>query len=141
MTTENGGFVQVTIQTIGTLHPGALDLIEDGLYYDLGGKLRNPHHDPAMRYRTGLDEAVRDHVLTTPGAGELTVRIAESARELAHGYANRHHRLVHVTIACRGGRHRSVAVAEQVAECLRIDDITVEVHHHHIDQPVVEKQD
>ncbi|MGI8313446.1 RapZ C-terminal domain-containing protein [Saccharopolyspora hattusasensis] len=30
--------------------------------------LRNPHRDPAMRYLTGLDARVRDHVLATPGA-------------------------------------------------------------------------
>ncbi|WP_405848085.1 RNase adapter RapZ [Streptomyces niveus] len=138
--TSDQNLVRVTIRTIGTLHPGAMELIEDGLYFDLGNKLRNPHHDPAMRYRTGLDEEVADHVLTTPGAMELSVRMAESARELAYGYANRNQKLVHVTIACRGGRHRSVAMAERVAEYLRIDDIGVEVEHRHIDRPVVEKQ-
>lgn len=139
MTThETNGTVQVLIQTIGTLHPGALTLIEDGLYFDYSNRLRNPHDDPAMRYRTGLDDDVRDHVLSTPGAMQEVTRIAESAKALLFSYANPHQRLVRVTVACRGGKHRSVAIAEQVAEYLRIDEVGVEVEHHHINQPVIQ---
>lgn len=143
MTTQNNGLIQVVIHSIGTLHHDALDLItaHDGLLYNVGdGRFRNPHHDPAMRYLTGLDDAVRDHVLQTPGVMPEVERIAETAKGALFGYANRHFRLVHVTIACRGGRHRSVAVAEAVADYLRTDDISVEIEHHHIDRPVVENQ-
>lgn len=144
MTThENNGLVQVVIHSLGTLHPDALDLItdHDGLIYNVGGpQFRNPHHNPAMRYLTGLDDTVRDHVLQTPGVMPLVERIAETAKGALFGYANRHFRLVHVTVACRGGRHRSVAVAESAAEYLRTDDIAVEVVHHHISRPVIENQ-
>ncbi|MEU3565410.1 RNase adapter RapZ [Kitasatospora sp. NPDC006786] len=109
------------------------------MVYNVGDKFRNPHHDPAMRELTGLDEPVRDHVLQTPGVMWEVERIAESAKAIVYGYANRHRRLVHVTVACRGGRHRSVAIAESVAEYLRIDDTNVEVEHHHVDRPVVQK--
>ncbi|MCX4816798.1 hypothetical protein OG601_47630 [Streptomyces sp. NBC_01239] len=139
-TQQTDDLVQVAIQTIGTLHPDALQLVGDGLYFDLGGKLRNPHQDPQMRYRTGLDDEVRDHVLGTPGAMKTVTQIAESAKALLFSYANPRQRLIRVTIACRGGRHRSVAVAEQVAEYLRIDDVGVEVEHRHIGLPVVENQ-
>ncbi|WP_030271289.1 RNase adapter RapZ [Streptomyces sp. NRRL B-24484] len=132
--------IQVGIETIGTLHPEALGLIRDGLYFDLGGQFRNPHHDPAMRYRTGLDPEVREHVLTTPGVMPMVERIAESAKAVHRAYADPRHLLVNVTIACRGGRHRSVAVAEAVAAYLRTDGIGVEVHHRHIDRPVIENQ-
>ncbi|MFJ6608191.1 RapZ C-terminal domain-containing protein [Streptomyces lydicus] len=138
--TYDSSHIQVHIQTIGTLHPGALDEVGDGLYWNLGNKLRNPHHDPAMRYKTGLDDDVRDHVLSTTGAMALTTRIAESAKALLFSYANPRQKLVRVTIACRGGRHRSVAIAEQVAEYLRIDEVGVEVEHCHIGLPVVENQ-
>ncbi|MET9399283.1 RNase adapter RapZ [Kitasatospora sp. NPDC002965] len=135
------GLIQVEIQTIGTLHPGALELIGDGLYFDLGSKFRNPHHDPAMRYRTGLDPEVREHVLTTDGVMHMVERIAESARGVLAGYADSRHQLVRVTIACRGGRHRSVAVAEAVAEYLRAGGVGVDdVIHRHIELPVVENQ-
>ncbi|MGW2485453.1 RapZ C-terminal domain-containing protein [Streptomyces sp. NPDC001571] len=138
--TSSNGLVQVVIQTIGTLHDDALALAADSLYFDLGGKLRNPHHDPAMRYRTGLDPAVREHVLTTPGANREISRIVDSTAALVHGYADPRSRLVRVTVACRGGRHRSVAIAEQAAEYLRAEGIEVEVEHCHINRPVVENQ-
>jgi len=134
---ENNGLMQITIQTIGTLHPGALALVEDGLYFDLGNQLRNPFDDPAMRDKTGLDREVSDHVLSTPGAMEWIERIAESAKAVLLGYANSRRRLVHVTVACKGGRHRSVALAEAAADYLRLDDIAVQVDHRHIDRPVV----
>jgi len=138
--TETSGLTKVLLHTIGTLHPGALQTIHDGLYYDLGGKFRNPHHDPAMRYRTGLDPDVREHVLATDGVMQMVELIAESATGVLMSYADSRHRLVHVTIACRGGRHRSVAVAEAVAAYLRTGGINTEVAHLHIDLPVIENQ-
>ncbi|MFD4243646.1 hypothetical protein ACFWP3_18920 [Streptomyces sp. NPDC058525] len=138
---ENNGLVQVVLQSAGTLHPGAIELIGDGLFFDIGGRLRNPHHDPQMRYRTGLEPEVRSHVLSTPGANTVINEIMDATRAVLHGYAEPRRRLVKVTVACRGGRHRSVAVAEQVAEYLRAEDDTcVEVEHRHVGLPVVENQ-
>lgn len=134
------GLTQIVIHTIGTLHPDALHAIPDGLYYDLGGRFRNPHDDPAMRYRTGLDPQVREHVLTTDGVMPMVERIAESAKAVLVTYADPRLNLVNVTVACRGGRHRSVAVAESVAAYLRTDGFGVEVDHHHINLPVIENQ-
>ncbi|WP_187645498.1 RNase adapter RapZ [Streptomyces sp. TRM49041] len=57
------------------------------------------------------------------------------------GYAEPRRRLVKVTVACREGRHRSMAIAEQVAEYLRAEeDICVVVEHPHIGLPVIEHQ-
>ncbi len=140
--TQTGGLIQVVVHSIGTLHPGALDLIgaQDVLFFNVGdGRFRNPHTDPAMRELTGLDQRVRDHVLETPGVMQEVEKIAESAKAVLFSYANRRRRIVHVMLACKGGRHRSVAIAESVAEYLRIDEIGVEVEHHHVLLPVVQK--
>ena len=131
---------QVVIQSIGLLHPGAQKLIpRGGLYYDLSDQLRNPHDDPKMRQLTGLDRRVRDHVLNTPGAMRIVERIAEEARSVLDGYADRRSRLVWVTVACRGGRHRSVAIAEEAARYLRTGGVNVDVDHRHVKLPVVQK--
>lgn len=133
------GLVQVLIQTIGTLHPGAIgELPPRALFFDLGGRLRNPHSDPRMRYRTGLDAEVRSHVLSTPGANDVINEIFHSTTAQLYGYAESRGRLVRVMVACRGGRHRSVAIADQVAEYLAAEGIGVEVEHLHVTLPVVQ---
>ncbi|MFJ2407284.1 hypothetical protein ACIOUE_39000 [Streptomyces xanthochromogenes] len=55
----------------------------------------------------------RDHVLATPGARELITRTATQLHALAQEAPAG--RLVRLTVACQGGRHRSVAVAEAIA--------------------------
>ncbi|WP_439681656.1 RapZ C-terminal domain-containing protein [Embleya sp. MST-111070] len=127
--------VQVLITTVGTGHDDAIDRIGPGLYYHLG-HLRDPHVDPAMRRRTGLDATVRDHVLRTPGAAATVTRIVDETIALVR-VAEVRRRLVRITLACIGGRHRSVVVAECVAERLRATGVEVEVDHAHIDRPIL----
>ncbi|WP_411095619.1 hypothetical protein [Streptomyces sp. 021-3] len=130
--------VAAVIASIGVRRPGAHDLVTDGLYLDLRRALRNPAEDPGMRYRTGLDPDVRAHVLTTPGAREVidrtVVQLLALADEVPVG------QVVRLTVACQGGRHRSVAVAEEVAHRLWTTwggERGVDVEHHHIDHGVL----
>jgi UPF0042 nucleotide-binding protein len=132
------GLTTVLIQSIGARHEGAIDLLADGLYLDLRKALRNPASDPTMRYRTGLDADVYEHVLETPGAREIIARTAVQLQALADEAPAG--KLVRLTVACQGGRHRSVAVAEAVAQ--RVweawgGEYGVDVEHHHIDHPVL----
>lgn len=138
---QSTGLVQVVVHTIGTLHPDALDLVtaHDGLVHNLGGtRFRNPHEDPALRELTGLDAPVREHVLSTPGLMREIDTIVDRTRAALSCWA-RSHRLVHVTLACQGGRHRSVAAGEALASRLRARAVGVEVEHHHIGRPVVQR--
>lgn len=132
------GPVAAVIRSIGVRHDGAHNLVTDGLYVDLRQALRNPADDPAMRYLTGLDAEVYAHVLSTPGARELISRTVDQLCALADEVPRG--RLARLTVACQGGRHRSVAVAEAVARS--VWDVWggqrgVEVEHHHIDHPVL----
>ncbi|MGI5451398.1 RapZ C-terminal domain-containing protein [Streptomyces sp. CA-243310] len=132
------GPVTAVIRSIGVRHDGAHQLVTDGLYLDLSKALRNPAHDPAMRYLTGLHREVYAHVLRTPGARELIARTAVQLRALADEVPRGH--LVRLTVACQGGRHRSVAVAEAVARRVWTawgGECGVDVEHHHIDHPVL----
>ena len=131
--------IRVVITTFGVLHGPAPDE-GDALTIDLSNALRNPHHDPQMRYRTGLDPEVRDHVLTTPGADRVVALNVDRIRALVTVHTLQVQPvLTRVHIACRGGRHRSVAVAEEIARELRREGIGVEVHHRDINRPVVER--
>ncbi|MFI1314560.1 hypothetical protein ACH4TS_31160 [Streptomyces albidoflavus] len=126
------------IRSIGIRHPGAHGLVTDGLYLDLTSALRNPAADPAMRYATGLDAPVRSHVLATPGAREVIARTIVQMLALADEVPV--HRLLRLTVTCQGGRHRSVAVAEEVAHGLWTawgGERGVDIEHHHINHPVL----
>jgi RNase adapter protein RapZ len=112
----------IEITTYGVLHGPAPR--GDAVTVDL----RNPHDDPAMRYRTGLDADVRDHVLGTPGADQVITDTV--GRILAvHAWAQARGLGCAAHIYCRGGRHRSVAVAEAVVARLRGLGFEVEVVH------------
>ena len=102
---------------------------------DLRDWLRDPHVDPAMRELTGLDPAVRDKVELTPGAAELARKVVWLAATLA-GLADEG-RQVRVALGCAGGRHRSVAVAELVADRLRNVGWWTDVVHRDVGLPVV----
>lgn len=131
--------IRVVITTYGTLH-GPAPAEGDALLIDLSEALRNPHHDPQMRYRTGLDPEVRAHVLETPGADRIVALNVDRIRALVTVHTLQVQPiLTRVHVACRGGRHRSVAIAEEIARELRREGIGVEVCHRDIDKPVVER--
>lgn len=102
--------------------------------------LRNPHADPAMRELTGLHSRVRHHVLTTPGARNLIGHAAAMASDLLTDVANERWRLVTVAVGCVGGRHRSVALAEEIAAELRAGGVGVETEHRDLDKEVLNHQ-
>ena len=131
--------IRAVITTYGTLH-GPAPADGDALLIDLSEALRNPHANPDMRYRTGLDPEVRAHVLETPGADRIVALGVDRIRALVTVHTLQvQPMLTRVHIACRGGRHRSVAVAEEIARELRREGIGTEVYHRDIDKPVVER--
>lgn len=96
--------------------------------------LRNPSADPRMRELTGLDDPVRLHVLDTPGAVRLVEDTADLVSDLHHLTGGP----VTVAIGCVGGRHRSVALAEELAGVLRRDGVKTEVEHRDVHRPVIQ---
>ncbi|MFI6771174.1 HIT domain-containing protein [Streptomyces sp. NPDC050355] len=86
---------------------------------------------------TGLDDPVREHVLSTPGA---TTLIENTGREIV---ALREHRAsdhqVHLDVHCWYGRHRAPAVAEAIGAWLTEQGIDVEIVHRHIGRPLIHR--
>ncbi|GAA4147973.1 RNase adapter RapZ [Actinomadura keratinilytica] len=91
--------------------------------------LPNPHWVPELRPKTGRDAAVRDYVLGRRGAKEFLDAYTEVLRLLAEGYEREGKHYVTLAVGCTGGKHRSVAMAEQLAARLRDDGIDVQVAH------------
>jgi len=91
--------------------------------------LPNPHWVPELRPKTGRDAAVRDYVLAQRGAKEFLDAYTEVLRLLAEGYEREGKHYVTLAVGCTGGKHRSVAIAEQLGARLRNEGIDVQVAH------------
>jgi UPF0042 nucleotide-binding protein len=81
--------------------------------------LDNPHWDPELRPLTGLDPAVGAHIARDPAYGEAFASIRDLVLMLLPRYQAQGKAYVTVAFGCTGGKHRSVFVAEQMAEALR----------------------
>jgi RNase adaptor protein for sRNA GlmZ degradation len=102
---------------------------------DVRETLRNPHDDPQLREMTGLDSPVRAHVLATPGALTLLRHVTDTALALADALPNGE---VTVAWGCSGGRHRAVALADELHRMVWEAGADVaEVEHRDVDKPLL----
>ncbi len=79
----------------------------------------NPFWVPELRHLTGRDKPVADYVLDNPLAEQFLEDYTAVLETLRVGYLNEGKRFVTVAIGCTGGQHRSVAMAEAIAQRLR----------------------
>lgn len=92
--------------------------------------LPNPHWIDELRPHTGQHPRVRDYVLGQPGAVEFIDSYHHLLDVVIDGYRREGKRYMTVAIGCTGGKHRSVAIAEALANRLRGGDhLTVRVLH------------
>ncbi|MCR1782948.1 RNase adapter RapZ [Nocardioides carbamazepini] len=80
--------------------------------------LPNPHWVPELRPRTGQDAEVSAYVLGRPGAAEFVDAYVPLLAGVAQGYVREGKRFMRVAIGCTGGKHRSVAMSEEIARRL-----------------------
>jgi UPF0042 nucleotide-binding protein len=91
--------------------------------------LANPHWVPGLRPLSGLDPAVAGYVMAAPGAADFLDQLGALFDTVRRGYLGEGKHLLTVAIGCTGGRHRSVAMAEELAHRLRAAGRTVAVVH------------
>jgi UPF0042 nucleotide-binding protein len=91
--------------------------------------LPNPHWVPELRPQNGLDPAVRDYVFAQEGAADFVDTYAGLLRQYQQGYLREGKHFATVAVGCTGGKHRSVAVAEELASRMRADGVDVRVVH------------
>jgi len=101
---------------------------------DLGDQLHDPHIDSAFRELTGHDQRVVDRVLATPGAEAMISSIVGVIMRFSSAKGP-----IRVGIACRGGRHRSVVIADAVFNMLGNLGEDASVNHIDIRRPVVKR--
>jgi UPF0042 nucleotide-binding protein len=91
--------------------------------------LPNPYWVPELRDLTGLDAPVSDYVTDLPDAREFLDRMASMVDLVSDGYLREGKRYVTVAVGCTGGKHRSVAMAENLATRLVKHGVEVLVVH------------
>lgn len=118
--------VALTVMSFGFKYgsPTDADMIIDARF------LPNPFWIPDLRNHTGLDEQVSDYVLGQELAQEFLANIQLVLNPVLTGYAHENKRHATLAIGCTGGKHRSVAMSEQLATMLQDNDrVQVSVRH------------
>jgi UPF0042 nucleotide-binding protein len=91
--------------------------------------LPNPHWIPELRDHTGKDADVSDYVLSQEGAADFLDRYVALIDLISGGYKREGKRYLTLAVGCTGGKHRSVAVAEELRRRLEGDSLAVQVVH------------
>ncbi|HNM86449.1 MAG: RNase adapter RapZ [Mycobacterium sp.] len=107
----------VTVESFGFKYglPMDADMVMDVRF------LPNPHWVDELRPHSGRHPAVRDYVLGQPGAQRFLSTYHELLGLVVDGYRREGKRYMTIAIGCTGGKHRSVAIAEALAELLSAD--------------------
>ena len=117
--------VSLTLMSFGYKYglPVDADLVVDCRF------LPNPHWVEELRPHTGQNADVRAYVLGQPAAGEFLERYEGVVRLLLEGYEREGKRYVLLAVGCTGGKHRSVAMTEELARRLSGPGIDLQVQH------------
>jgi RNase adapter protein RapZ len=91
--------------------------------------LPNPHWVDELRPYTGVDAPVRDYVLGQPETGVFLERLYALFDVMVPAFEKEGKHYLTVAIGCTGGRHRSVALGEELAEHIRSLGVAVQVDH------------
>jgi UPF0042 nucleotide-binding protein len=117
--------LRATVMSFGFKYgiPVDADLVADLRF------LPNPYWDPKLKDLTGLDAAVNDYVVASDQAQEFLTKYAELIELVEDGYLREGKRFVTIAMGCTGGKHRSVAMAENLSARLVKSGVEVRVVH------------
>lgn len=96
--------------------------------------LPNPFYVPELTELTGLDDSVRDYVIKRPEAQEYLEKVYSLLEWVLPRFLEEGKQNLTVGVGCTGGRHRSTAMSEQLAERLRRSGYSVNVQHRDVGQ-------
>jgi len=122
---EDARRLRVTVLSFGFKYglPPDADFVLDARF------LPNPYWVPELREHTGLDDDVSRYVLGQRGAATLVETYARLINATAPGFEREGKRYLTVAVGCTGGKHRSVAIAEELARRLRELRVTASPSH------------
>ena len=117
--------LRATVMSFGFKYgiPVDADLVADLRF------LPNPYWDPELKELTGLNEQVNDFIVGSDQAQEFLTKYAELINLVEDGYLREGKRFVTIAMGCTGGKHRSVAMAENLSARLVKSGVEVRVVH------------
>jgi UPF0042 nucleotide-binding protein len=117
--------IVITVMSFGYKHglPLDADMVLDVRF------LPNPHWVDSLRPLSGLDDPVREFVLQQSAADDFLNRTRDLMTTLLPGYQKEGRHYLTLAVGCTGGRHRSVALAEELADMIREKGFSVNVLH------------
>ncbi|MET8310934.1 RNase adapter RapZ [Micromonospora sp. NPDC005173] len=122
---EDARRLRVTVLSFGFKYglPPDADFVLDARF------LPNPYWVPELREHTGREEAVSAYVLGQEGADAFVASYADLVNATTAGFEREGKRYLTVAVGCTGGKHRSVAIAEELAGRLRQSGLAANAQH------------
>ena len=118
--------LQLSVQSFGFKYgtPTDVDLMVDMRF------LPNPFWETELRALTGVDTEVKDYVLSREGAREFLEHYVLALEPILAGFQRENKRHASLAVGCTGGKHRSVAVARELADRLAaLPGVSVSLRH------------
>ena len=103
--------------------PSDADLVFDVRF------LPNPFYIDSLKHLTGNDKPVRDYVMSFPEAEQFMDKLVDLITFLIPGYIKEGKNQLVIAIGCTGGQHRSVTIANALAEQLRGGEYGINLYH------------
>jgi UPF0042 nucleotide-binding protein len=122
---QSKGF-KVNLMSFGFKYglPADADMVADARF------IANPHWQESLRAKTGNDSEVAHYVLSQPGVKDFEDSYLATLKVVLAGYRRENKRFATIAIGCTGGKHRSVALTNEIAARLAEDaEIRVVVSH------------
>ena len=122
--------LQTSVVSFGYKHglPLDVDLVFDCRF------LPNPHWVEELRPHSGRDAPVREYVMGQPETAEFLAKLDDLLGLLLPAYVREGKSYLSFAVGCTGGRHRSVVLAEELAQLLRKQGFRPTVRHRDVDR-------
>jgi len=93
----------------------------------------NPHWVPELRPLTGLTQQVSQRVLGSQGVADFVRNYVLLVNSMLAGYLQEGKKFVTIAVGCTGGKHRSVAITQEIARQLNVIGSEISAHPTHRD--------
>ncbi len=101
----------------------------------------NPYYLPELKTLCGLDEKVRDYIFSFPETKEIMSKLVDMLLFAIPFYIREGKVRLNIGIGCTGGRHRSVALAVELADALSGKGFHVSIDHRDLENDIKKKRD